>query len=194
MYVQGLDRGNLGAVTMHIEEAFLSELDSGTIWKRISSQINGRGILEDRELMHMIIYPLTFRKIPDKQSAIQRTIELADSIKSERQRVFALTGLMVFCDKVISGSDADQIRSMLMMTKLDKMFAKEVQAAVDANTKEVTESVTRKVEKRVKRNVTRNVTKRIAINFLNAGSSPEFVASNTGLPLEYVQKLSESHN
>ena len=41
---------------------------------------------------------------------------------------------------------------------------------------------------------TRNVTDRIAIRFLNAGSSPEFVASNTGLSLEYVQKLSAQNS
>ena len=71
-------------------------------------------------------------------------------------------------------TDAERIRGMLMLTQVEQIIEKEKQDAIEE--------------------ATRNVTDRIAIRFLNAGSSPEFVASNTGLSLEYVQKLSESHN
>ena len=97
---------NLGCVSMRIEEAYLSELDSESIWKRACSQIKGDRTLEDKELMQMIVYPLIFKEKAEKQEAIQRTIELIDEIESEKTRVFLLKGLLVFCDKVIMKEDA----------------------------------------------------------------------------------------
>ena len=87
-------------------------------------------------------------------------------------------------------TDAERIRGMLMLTQVEQIIEKEKQDAIEEATRRVTETVTENVTLKV----TRDVTDRIAIRLLNAGSSPEFVASNTGLSLEYVQKLSESHN
>ena len=61
------------------------------------------------------------------------------------------------------------------------MYEREKQEALEENTKSVTESVTI--------TVTRDVKDTIAQNFLRAGSTPEFVAANTGLPLSEVLEL-----
>ena len=160
---------NIGSVVLHIEEAFLSELDSDSLWKRIYSQVKQKRALEDLELMQMIIYPLTFKKKSDKRSAIQQAIDIIDEIDSDKQRIFLLKGLLVFCDKVILNEDAEKIRRMLMLTKVEQIIEKEKQDAIEE--------------------ATRNVRQDVAINLLNSGSSPEFVATNTGLSLDYVKNL-----
>ena len=160
---------NIGCTVLYVQEAFLSELDPEEMWGRIHAQIKGRGRLGDLELMQMIIYPLTFKRRADKQRAIQRTIGLIDGILPEKQRVFVLKGLLVFCDKVILREDAKKIRGMLMLTQVEQIIEQEKQDAVEEATREVTE--------------------RIAMRFLGDGISPESVAKNTGLGLDYVQKL-----
>ncbi|MBO6241735.1 MAG: hypothetical protein J6O61_12990 [Butyrivibrio sp.] len=164
---------SLGDFTMHIEEAFLSEIDTEELWMRISENVRRFEKLEDKDLMQLIIYPLTFREREEKQLAIQRAIELVDEIKKENQRIFALKGLLVFCDKVILMEDADKIRRMLMLTKVEQIIEKEKQDAIAENTKKVTTSVTDGIAK----------------NLLRSGSSLEYVAQNTGLSIEYIMKL-----
>lgn len=168
---------SLGDFTMHIEEAFLSEIDAEELWVRISENVRKFEKLEDKDLMQLIIYPLTFIEREEKQIAIQRAIELVDEIRNENQRIFALKGLLVFCDKVILMEDADKIRRMLMLTKVEQIIEKEKQDAIAENTKKVTTSVTA------------SVTDGIAKNLLRSGSSPEYVAQNTGLSIDYIMKL-----
>ena len=133
----------------------------------------------------MIVYPLTYRDNDDKIKAIKRMIELTKEINDDKQKVFILRGLWVFCDKVISNEDADEIRRMLMLTKVEQIYEREKQEAVEEATKRVTERVTESVTV----TVTQDVTDRIARNLLNDGYSPESVASNTGLSLSEVFAL-----
>ena len=168
---------NLGDFTMHIEEAFLSEINSEELWIRVSEKIREKQRLDGKDLMQMIIYPLTFRKREDKQDAIQRMVEISDEIQDEKQRVFALKGLLVFCDKVILKEDAEKIRRMLMLTKVEQIIEKEKQDAIDNAVEKNTEKVTK------------SVTEQIAQNLLDSGSSFEFVAKNTGLSLDHVKNL-----
>lgn len=60
---------------------------------------------------------------------------------------------------------------------------KAVAEATAATTENVTVSVTQ--------SVTQSVTNQIALNLLKSGSTPEFVAENTQLPLDVVLKLKE---
>lgn len=172
---------NMGDFSMHIEEAFLSEIDSEEVWSRVSAKIEHSDRLEDIDIMHMIIYPLTYRERAEKCNAVKRMIKLATGIKDEKLKLFVLKGLWVFCDKVIEKEDANEIRRILMHTKVEQIYEREKQEALEENTKRVTESVTI--------TVTRDVKDTIAKNFLRAGSTPEFVAANTGLPLSEVLEI-----
>ena len=67
-----------------------------------------------------------------------------------------------------------------MMTKVEQIIEKEKQEAIDKAVEKNTEKVTK------------SVTEQIAQNFLNAGSSAEFVAENTGLSLDHVKSLAAS--
>lgn len=168
---------NMGDFSMHIEEAFLSEINSKEVWNRVSKKIEQNDRLEDIDIMQMIIYPLTYRAREEKCNAVKQMINLTKNIEDEKQKIFILKSLWVFCDKVIQDEDAEEIRRLLMLTKVEQIYEREKQEALEENTKSVTATVTQ------------NVKDSIARNLLQSGYSPESVADNTGLTLEQVQNL-----
>lgn len=82
-----------------------------------------------------------------------------------------------------------------MLTKVEQIIEKEKQEAIEKAVAEATaattENVTVSVTQSVTESVTQSVTNQIALNLLKSGSTPEFVAENTQLPLDVVLKLKE---
>ncbi|SFD06809.1 hypothetical protein [Butyrivibrio sp. YAB3001] len=113
---------NLGCGAFSITEAFLSELDANDIWNRATLMVESSGMLGSREIMEIIIYPLIFAKIEDKQNAIRKVIELVRKIKDENARTFVFKCLVVFTDKIIRSEDAEKIKEALMMTQVEKLI------------------------------------------------------------------------
>ena len=171
---------DMGAFKMHLEEAFLSEIDGDEIFERVDEESDKKRKLDDRELMQLIIVPLTYKRKEDKQKAIERVINLLDNIDDERQRVFVLKGLLVFCDKVILKPFAEKIRRMLMKTQVEQIIEQEKLDAIAANVAENTTIVT----KRVSENIARNL--------LKSGSTPEYVAAATEMSLQTVLELQKN--
>ncbi|MBO5597854.1 MAG: hypothetical protein J5943_04560 [Oribacterium sp.] len=169
-----------GGVRMEIEEAFLTELDAGDIWKGLKRKIESGESLSDEDMMRMIIYPLTFRGRRAKQEAVARAIGLAKKIENENRMYFVLKMMLVFSDKFITNEDTEKIKEVLTMTKLDRLYAEEKRQAVDT-------AVSKAVA-----DTTESITTRIAKNFLKSGDSVEKVSANTGLPISQVLQLSQS--
>ena len=167
---------NMGGVRMEIEEAFLTELDAGDIWKGLKGKIESGESLSDEDMMRMIIYPLTFRGRRAKQEAVARAIGLAKKIENENRMYFVLKMIWVFADKYITEGDSNRIREVLTMTKVDRILEEEKRQAIDKAVADTTESITT----------------RIAKNFLKSGDSVEKVSANTGLPISQVLQLSQS--
>ena len=167
---------DMGGVRMEIEEAFLTELDAGDIWKGLKGKIESGESLSDEDMMRMIIYPLTFRGRKAKQEAVGRAIGLAKKIENENRMYFVLKMMLVFSDKFITNEDTEKIKEVLTMTKLDRLYAEEKRQAIDKAVAETTESVSA----------------RIAKNLLRTGISIEKVSENTELPLSQVLQLSKS--
>lgn len=180
-----------GAFSLHLEEAFLSEINGDEVYDRVSGKIRQKQNLDSKDLMQLIVYPLTYRQKEEKQNAIRRTIKLLSDIDNDRHRLFTLKGLLVFCDKVILSKDAAKIRRMLMLTKVEQIIEKEKQEAIEKAVAEATAATTENVTVSVTQSVTQSVTNQIALNLLKSGSTPEFVAENTQLPLDVVLKLKE---
>ena len=171
---------DMGGVRMEIEEAFLTELDAGDIWKGLKGKIESGEELSDEDMMRMIIYPLTFRGRKAKQEAVGRAIGLAKKIENENRMYFVLKMMLVFSDKFITNEDTEKIKEVLTMTKLDRLYAEEKRQAVDT-------AVSKAVA-----DTTESVSARIAKNLLRAGISIEKVSENTELPLSQVLQLSKS--
>ncbi len=174
-----------GSFSMELTEAFLIEQDSATIWMSLKEKIEKGERLSDEDLMRIVIYPLTFKGDGPKRQAVTDIITLAKCMPDKQRMAFALKLIYVFSDKFITEEDAERIKEVLTMTKVDRLYYEEKRKALEENTKKVTEDVTKQVTKQV----TGEVTLRIAKKSLLNGYSVEEVAANTDLPIEEVQKL-----
>ena len=165
-----------GGVRMEIEEAFLTELDAGDIWKGLKGKIESGESLSDEDMMRMIIYPLTFRGRRAKQEAVARAIGLAKKIADENRMYFVLKMIWVFADKYITEGDSNRIREVLTMTKVDRILEEEKRQAIDKAVADNTESITTQIARKL----------------LKKGNSVEDVADTTELPVSQVLQLSQS--
>ena len=121
---------NIGAVRMHIECAFLSELDSEGISRRLKKKVENNERLDDEELMEFIILPLSYRTKEEKQQKIRETVELAAKIRDRGQQLFILAGILAFTDKLIDRETAGKIRRAIEMTQVARIFEEEKQQAL----------------------------------------------------------------
>lgn len=121
---------NIGAVSIKIETAFLSELDSKEIFSRLKYKVEKNQILNDEELMEFIILPLSYRTKEEKQEKIRETVELAVKIQDKKQQIFTLAGILVFTDKVIDRETAGKIRRAIEMTQVAQIFEEEKQQSI----------------------------------------------------------------
>lgn len=167
---------DLGAFSMHIEEAFLTGVDSEKIKRLLSDKINSKAPFTDEDMMKLIIYPLTVKGRANQQRAVSEAVDIAERLREEIDQRTALSGIFVFSDKIITDDDAERITRRLDMTKIGRLLQEREDKAVN---KAVAEA--KKEAKKEKKD--------IAVNFLKTGVSEDKVASCTGLSLKEVQAL-----
>ena len=124
------DEYDIGAVRMRLEPAFLSELDSGGLFRHLKEKVERNEPLDDEELMGFIILPLSYRKKEEKEEKIRESVSLAAQIQDRSQQVFALAGILAFSDKLIDMETANKIRRMIEMTKVGWIIEQEKQEAI----------------------------------------------------------------
>ena len=170
---------DIGGIRMNLTEAFLIDLDPAKIYENIDDKLNSGSSLDDEELMKLIIYPLTFKGKQDKQDAIEQVVEMLDRIEDDDTRRFVAKYLLTFTDKVINRENADKLRRILMLTKVEQIIENEkieaVNRAVDNTRKEARKEMERVVEK-----------------LLRKGSDASMVSECTGFSIEDVQRIQES--
>ena len=146
---------NIGAVRMHVECAFLSELDSEGSLGRLKHKVERNEMLDDGELMEFIILPLSYRRKEEKQQKIRETVELAAKIQDRGQQLFTLAGILAFTDKLIDRETAGRIRRVIEMTQVAQIFEEEKQQALtqvaqifeEEKQQALTQIVTRMIQK-----------------------------------------------
>ena len=160
-----------GCLKLEVQSVFLSEMNPEEISKRLYQKVTDRIPLSEEELMEFIILPLTYRGKYDKNKSISRTAYMAYQMEDEEQRVFVLSGIAVFADKVIEEENMDMIRRYLGMTKVGQLFEDEKIRAV--------------------KEATAKVTKEVAIKALKQGFSIDDIAEISGLTKEEVLKIQD---
>ena len=68
-------------------------------------------------MMEFILLPMAYKGDEEKNRMISEVAELADRIEDQETRVFILTGIIVFADKVISDENGQRVRRMIAMTR-----------------------------------------------------------------------------
>ena len=146
------DEYDIGAVRMRLEPAFLSELDSGGLFRHLKEKVERNEPLDDEELMGFIILPLSYRKKEEKEEKIRESVSLAAQIQDRSQQVFALAGILAFSDKLIDMETANKIRRMIEMTKVGWIIEQEKQEAIARAEAEKWQAARESVIKMIRKN------------------------------------------
>lgn len=112
-------------ITLRMEQAFLSHIDSKATFGIIQQKISSGASLEDDDLMKLIILPLTVPGTEGKQAMLEKIVELAEQVTNDEQQIFILSGVIVASDKFINKEYLEQIRRRINMTQLGQMYEKE---------------------------------------------------------------------
>ena len=120
-----------GCLKLHIDAAFLSELDAEGIRRRISAKILAGEPLTDQEKMEFVILPMSYKGNRAKNAALEENISLAEHVTGDAERVFLLTGMAVFANKVIDETLMARIERMVTMTRLGQRYADRMQKAIE---------------------------------------------------------------
>ncbi len=132
---------NLGDVRMILTEAFLSEMDAEKILEHTEEKLSEGIIFTDEEKLQLMFCPLSIKGKTGKMDAVRKTISLAKQIQDSNVQIQVISGLVAFCDKVLSQVDVEEIRRIIKMTKFERLINKEIMEAVNAKAEEVTKEV-----------------------------------------------------
>ena len=124
---QTKDTLNVGDVVVYTTEGFLSEISSEEVKARIQLKIEKKQSLDDRDLMELIILPLTYKGKETQRKAAHEAVNLAKEIEDESVQEMALAGILSFSDKIIDKKLANEIRRCLSMTKVGAIIAREME-------------------------------------------------------------------
>ena len=120
---------NAGAVVLKEEAAFLSELPSEKIRRKLDRKIKTGEDLSDEEKMGLILLPLSYKK-EQQGKAIEDAINMAKEINDEDTMVLILSGILVFSDKVIDDELSRKTKEWISKTKVGRLFAEEAEQKV----------------------------------------------------------------
>ena len=119
------DEFSVGCLTLKLEQAFLSKIDSEEVVRQVTARLERKEALTDEELMKLIILPLTYKGKERKEQAVREAVELAKQIEDGEEKSFVLSGILVFADKIISAKMAKYIKEVLKMTQVAQLLMEE---------------------------------------------------------------------
>lgn len=119
------DEFSVGCLTLKLEQAFLSKIDSTEVVRQLAARLEQGEALSDEELMKLIILPLTYKGTERKKQAVREAVELAKQIENGEEKSFALSGILVFADKIIDAETAKYIKEVLKMTQVAQLLMDE---------------------------------------------------------------------
>lgn len=124
---QTVDTLNVGDIVIFTTEGFLSEIPSEEVKARLWHKIEQKQPLDERDLMELIVLPLTYKGKERQQKAVYEAVDLAKEVEDESVQEMALAGILSFSDKIIDKKLAEEIRGCLKMTKVGAIIAREME-------------------------------------------------------------------
>jgi hypothetical protein len=97
-------RFSVGSLTVQLETAYLNDLDTERIRKRLQEKIQAGEPLNDTDMMEFVIYPLAYPSKEKQNQAIQEAVTLVANIADTEMQRKILSGIIVFGDKVIDAA------------------------------------------------------------------------------------------
>ncbi|MCI8714144.1 MAG: hypothetical protein HFH23_18340, partial [Ruminococcus sp.] len=69
------DEFSVGCLTLKLEQAFLSKIDSEEVVRQVTARLERKEALTDEELMKLIILPLTYKGKERKEQAVREAVD-----------------------------------------------------------------------------------------------------------------------
>lgn len=168
---------NAGNIKISSSSILLCEYNGDAILYELEEKISQNEVLTNDEMMKLILVPLMHSK-EERQTIIEKTIDLAKTIRDEVKQVHIIAGILTATDKFINDEYAKKVKEWIKMTKVARLFELEKEEAVK-------EAVKDAVAKKDKEKALE-----IAKNFLDVLPIEE-IAKRTGLTIEEVAGLAK---
>ncbi|MBR1628334.1 MAG: hypothetical protein IJ679_03585 [Lachnospiraceae bacterium] len=143
------DYYDAGCLKFNIESAYLSEIDKAEVQRRLQEKAKKKEVFTDEEMMEFILLPLAYPGKEKQNTIIADNMDMISGMDDEEARVFMLSGLAVFSDKVITKDNAERVRRLIKMTKVGQLFIDEMESKLNEREAQVTKRVTQQVTQQV---------------------------------------------
>jgi len=145
------DTFNVGAITLKVEQAFLSKIDGNAELSKIKEKINNGEKLTDEDLMRLAVLPLTKKGRKAKEKMIDEVIDTAEMMQKtdDAGTSFVLSAMYVAAGNFITAGQEDRIKEVLDMTALGKGYEQEKKQYADYRVAKVyVDLVDRKIQEK----------------------------------------------
>ena len=122
---------------IRIIPVFLSELDSEEIRERLNRKVKKGKQLTEQELMEFILLPLSYPSKEKKLEILKEQISLAEEVKDIQTSRFLAAGLVAFSDKIVDADTREEVRRLLKLTQIEKMWRDETDQLLAEKDKEI---------------------------------------------------------
>ena len=119
---------------------------------------------------------MSYRKREEKEAQIRETVKLAAQIQDRGQQLFALSGILVFADKVIDMETANKIRRAIEMTQVARIFEEEKRQALSQAEKKHKEEKERNARQIVIRMIKKNYPTEEIVSLVSSFSQDDIEA------------------
>lgn len=92
---------DLGGFFLKVEAAYLIQMDSDLIYRRISEKIGQGKVLSEEEFLELMLLPLTVKGKTGKRKMVVKAVELAQRLPDNERTMQALAGILTFSDKIV---------------------------------------------------------------------------------------------
>lgn len=157
---------SFGDLLIHSKNIFMNNLSAEKVLKELKTRVLD-GDLNQEDKIKFIMLPL-MKSEYDDSNILRDCVQLAKSIKSERDEAIILNGIIESTDKFISEEQSRELKELLAMTKIERLYNEERDLAV--------------------KNARKEEQLRIAKSLVDI-LSPELISEKLGLTLEEVYDL-----
>lgn len=119
------EKFSAGCLTLKLEQAFLGRMESESIRKELAGKLEKGIPLSDDERMKLIVLPLTYKGARQKKWAVKEAVKMAGRILDEEEKMFVLSGILVFADKIMDADTAKSIKEAIRMTQVEELWLEE---------------------------------------------------------------------
>ncbi|BBW97134.1 transcriptional regulator [Geobacillus icigianus] len=120
---QHLDAGD---VFLSSKAVLLGEFNGDAIFQAIEEKIHNGEPLTPGETMKLILVPLMHTRL-DRQTMIEKTIELAKTIREEPKQLHIIAGVLTATDKFIDPSYAQKVKEWMKMNKVFRLLVEDLE-------------------------------------------------------------------